>query len=285
MNAGLGVQLYSLGATTTNDLPGTIARIAALGFAAVEPVLSTGGSEQVREFVARLGPDLLPTATDVVALKRALDAHGMVTPSCHVHLPEGEQAQAVLDEQEQLGSTMLITPFLLDPDSGSFEAFSDLDQIKKAADRFNRAAELARTRGMRVGYHNHSWEVATDFDGRSGLEVFYELCDPEVIAEIDVYWALVGGRDPVELVRALGDRVALLHVKDGDGGGELTSSALGTGVVDLPAVLAAAPAAQLHIVELEGMDDDTIWPALDMSARYLVDHELSTSLDRERGGR
>src|SRR3954452_2245788 len=214
MTAPLGVQLYSLGAATANDLDGTIARLAALGYAAVEPVLGTGGSEQVREFVQSLGPDLLPTVVDVGALTRALDANGMVAPSCHLHLPEGEHAQAVLDEQELLGSTMLVAPFLLDPESGSFEAFSDLDQIKNAADRFNRAAELARSRGMRVGYHNHSWEVATDFDGRSGLEVFYELCEPDVVAEIDVYWAQVGGRDPVELVHGLGDRVALLHVKD-----------------------------------------------------------------------
>src|SRR4051812_3345683 len=153
MTAPLGVQLYSLGEATANDLDGTIARLAALGYAAVEPVLGTGGSEQVREFVARLGADLLPTVVDVGALKRALDDNGMVTPSCHVHLPEGDHAEAVLDEQELLGSTTLIVPFLLDADSGSFEAFSELDGIKRAAERFNRAAELARSRGMRVGYH------------------------------------------------------------------------------------------------------------------------------------
>ena len=61
---------------------------------------------------------------------------------------------------------------------------------------------------MRVGYHNHAWEFATDFDGRSGLDVFYELCEPDVIAEIDIYWAQLGGRDPVDLVRTLGERVA-----------------------------------------------------------------------------
>jgi len=101
----------------------------------------------------------------------------MVAPSSHVHLPEGEQAEAVLDEQELLGSTVLVTPVLLDPESGAFESFSDLDRIKALAERFNRAAELARSRRMRVGYHNHAWEFGTDFDGRSGLEEFYALCE------------------------------------------------------------------------------------------------------------
>lgn len=280
MSAPLGVQLYSLGAAPATDPDGTIARLAALGYAAVEPVLSSGASEQMRELRERLGPDQFPPDIDVVALKRALDAHGMVAPSSHVHLPEGKQINAVLDEQELLGSAVLVTPVLLDPATGAFEAFDDLDRIKALADRFNRAAELARSRGMRVGYHNHAWEFGTDFDGRSGLEVFYELCEPDVVAEIDVYWAQVGGRDPVDLVRTLGDRVALLHVKDGDGGPGATSSPLGAGVIDLPAILAAATAAEWHIVELEGMDDDTIWPALDTSARYLVDHGLSTPAER-----
>ena len=65
------------------------------------------------------------------------------------------------------------------------------------------------------------------------------------------------------------------------GGGGLTSSPLGTGVVDLPAVLAAATAAEWHIVELEGMDDDTLWPALATSAQFLVDNGLSASAKRQ----
>ena len=46
------------------------------------------------------------------------------------------------------------------------------------------------------------------------------------------------------------------------------------------AVALVAAAAECHIVELEGMDDDTIWPALDESAQYLVEHGLSTALEQ-----
>jgi len=217
-------------------------------------------------------------AVDVAALKRALDDHGMVAHASHVQLPEGASAEAILDEQEFLGSTVLVTPAIVDPGTGQLEAFDDLDRIKRLADRFNAGAERARARGMRVGYHNHFWEFATDFDGRSGLEVFYELVAPDVVAEVDVYWALVGGRDPVELVRTLGDRVLLVHVKDGDGSLGTRSCALGTGVVDVPGVLDAATAATWHVVELEGMGDD-IWPALEESHHYLVGSGRSRGRD------
>jgi sugar phosphate isomerase/epimerase len=69
----------------------------------------------------------------------------------------------------------------------------------------------------------------------------------------------------------------LLHAKDGDGQLGAPSTALGEGIVDLPAVLDAARAAQWHVVELEGMDDTTIWPALEASARYLVDNRLTNA--------
>ena len=144
MPAPLSVQLYSLGAAPATDLDGTIARLADLGFAAVEPVVSTGASEQMREFAKNLGAEHLPPDVDTTALKRALDAHGMVAPSSHVQLPDGEHAHEILDEQEMLGSTTLVTAALFDPESGSLEAFNDLDRIKVLAERFNRAAELAR---------------------------------------------------------------------------------------------------------------------------------------------
>jgi predicted NBD/HSP70 family sugar kinase/sugar phosphate isomerase/epimerase len=282
MPAPLSVQLYSLGQAPATDLDGTIARLASIGFAAVEPIISTGASEQMLKFAKKMGGDHLPPAVDATALKRALDDHGMVAPSSHVQLPFGPHAEEILDEQEMLGSTTLVTAALFDAESGSLEAFNDLDRIKELAERFNRASALARSRGMRVGYHNHFWEFATDFDGRSGLEVFYELCEPEVVAEVDIYWALLGGRDPADLVRSLGDRVALLHVKDGNGEPGGTSTSLGDGVLDLPGVLAAATAAEWHVVELEGMDELTVWGALEESSQYLVSHGLSAPRGSER---
>jgi sugar phosphate isomerase/epimerase len=258
MAARLSVQLYSLGAEAVTDTAAMVARLASLGYAAVEPVVSTGSTPALREFGRSMGMKELPPL-DVAALRSSLDEHGMVAPSCHVALPEGAMAQAILDEQEDLGSSLLVAPAVFDEKAGKLEAFDDLDSIKRLAERFNVAADLARPRGMRVGYHNHFWELETDFGGRSGLELFYELTAPDVVAEVDMYWAQVAGRDPVDL-----------HVKDGSGSFQDPSLPLGTGVVDLPAVLAAGDCVQWHVVELEGVGDGT-WSALEQGARYLVD--------------
>ena len=270
MTTALSVQLYSLGAAPAKDPAGVIARLASMGYEEVEPVVNTGASEVIRDWAKSMGADDLPPSVDIPALKRALDAHGIPAPSSHAHLPEGEAAQAILDDLELLGSTMLVVPFLFDPEAMAMEPFDDLDRIKQIAERFNVASDLARSRGMRVGYHNHFWEFGTDFDGRSGFEVFFELVEPEVFAEIDVFWAMTGGRDPVELVKALGDRVLLLHVKDGEAEPAAPSSPLGEGNVDVPGVLAAATSARAHIVELEGFDEKEIWPALEKNQRYLT---------------
>jgi hypothetical protein len=45
---------------------------------------------------------------------------------------------------------------------------------------------------------------------------------------------------------------------------------LGEGVVDVDGVLAAATAAVAHVVELEGLEADAVWPVLDQCARYLT---------------
>jgi sugar phosphate isomerase/epimerase len=274
MTPAISVQLYSLGSLPASDPAGVIGRLAALGFEEVEPVVrpDVPVPAEMLEWLKSIGASEsdLPVPVDVPALKRALDEHGMRAPSSHAQLPEGDAAEAILDAHELLGTTFLVVPSLFNPESLAMEAFDDLDRIKRIADRFNVAADRAASRGMRVGYHNHQSEFSADFDGRSGLEVFFELTEPEVFAEIDVYWAHVAGRDPVELIEALGDRVVLLHVKDGDGRAESPNTALGNGVIDLPAILAAATSARAHVVELEHLDDDQIWPVLEESQRYLA---------------
>src|SRR5436190_2074392 len=98
-----------------------------------------------------------------------------------------------------------------------------------------------------------SVELAGFYD-RSPGEVaaflhLFDALDPEIVAEVDIYWAQVGGVDPAALLGELGDRVALLHVKDGPAEDPRQSMvAVGDGVVDIEGVLAAAPIARWHIV-------------------------------------
>jgi sugar phosphate isomerase/epimerase len=87
--------------------------------------------------------------------------------------------------------------------------------VADIADRLNRAAEVAATFGLTVGYHNHAQEFVASFDGQTAYERFVATTDERVAIELDLFWALTGGQDATELVTKLGSRLIAVHVKDG----------------------------------------------------------------------
>jgi sugar phosphate isomerase/epimerase len=293
LSAPLAVQLYaSVAASMATDPGGTLDRLAEAGYVGIEAASSTGTSEAFNAYIenllknlygeelGQLGMAQMAPPLPASELRRLADDNGLQICAAHAQLPDGSEASAILDEQAELGNTLLVTTVLFDEEHGWFETFAELDAIKRAAERFNVAQDNARAYGMRVGYHNHAWEFGASFDGRSGLEVFFDLVDPAVFAEVDIYHAQIAGRDPAELVRSLGDRVQLLHVKDGNGTAEGPSAPVGQGVIDIPGVLAAAPHSQWHVVELEHLGAE-VWPAVTESARYLIDGGLSRAHGQE----
>ena len=144
-----------------------------------------------------------------------------------------------------------------------------------SADALNKANEIARSRGVSLGYHNHWWEFSTILDGQTAWSTLIERLDPTVFAEVDIYWATLGGADPRQVIADLGDRLWLLHVKDGPcDAPESPMVAVGSGTLDIPAILASAPTAKWHIVELDRCATD-MFTALADSYRYLVDNGLS----------
>jgi sugar phosphate isomerase/epimerase len=96
-----------------------------------------------------------------------------------------------------------------------------------------------------------------------------------VFAQVDTYWVQVGGADPASVVAGLGDRVRSLHIKDGPADGiSSPNSAVGSGVMDVPAIVAANSSVQWHIVELDACATD-MTDAVAQSYRYLTEQELS----------
>jgi sugar phosphate isomerase/epimerase len=105
-----------------------------------------------------------------------------------------------------------------------------------------------------------------------------ELLDPSVMFEIDTYWVKTAGLDPAEIIRKLGNRVNLLHLKDGPAAIEPPQVALGEGVMDIPAAVNAAESAEWLIVELDHCATDML-EAVDKSYQYLVNEGLGHGKD------
>ena len=152
----------------------------------------------------------------------------MRVSAAHVQMPDAESANAILDEQEALDNRLCVLAFL-PPDR-----FENADAIARTADALNAADELVRARGMELGYHNHNWEFSQQVGGQSAHALLFSKLAPTIFAEVDTYWAQVGGADPVAVVAGLGERAKLLHIKDGPADGPKSDmTAVGEGVVDV----------------------------------------------------
>jgi sugar phosphate isomerase/epimerase len=158
--------------------------------------------------------------------------------------------------------------------------FESADTIARTAELLHAAHENASRRGMRLGYHNHYWEFSSQPDGKPAFESLFDLLHPEIFAEVDVYWARVGGADPAAVLERLGSRARLIHVKDGPADApESDMTAVGAGDLDIPGTIAAAITAEWHIVELDRCATD-MFEAVEASHAYLTGQGLSAGQPR-----
>jgi len=236
----LSVQLYTVRNALAEDFDGTLAQIAGFGFTQVEPF-------QFVNFLDGL---------------RNLSKHGLSAPTAHVGLLAGDQEE-IFGAAKELGIQTVIEPAVRD------QHWQTADAIKATADQLNAAAEKAAEHGLRVGYHNHWWELEAKVDGKHGLEVLADQLAPEVVLEVDTYWAYAGGADVPALLRRLGDRVVALHIKDGDGSTDTKKQvAVGSGTLPVWDFIETAPDA-LRVVELDDSAGDLLEAVRDSRA-YLA---------------
>ena len=111
---------------------------------------------------------------------------------------------------------------------------------------YNEAGKFAKANGLQFGLHNHWWEYRNKVSGRYVYEVLMEYLDKDIFFEVDTYWVKVAGQDPSAIVKKMGSRAPLLHIKDGpakwndnlpkDNPDPMT--AVGKGTQNFPAIVA-----------------------------------------------
>ncbi len=243
----IALQLYSLRTHAKEDLKGTLARVAEMGYRGIELAgLYDHSPEQVRQM---------------------LDELDLQAAGAHVRLPEASTLGEMVQMCKTLGVTCVGTGVGAD-------RFGSPEQIRAVAGEFQEAAESLAEHDIGLVYHNHWWEME-EFDGKLGLDVLYEAA-PDLQAEIDTYWAAnFGAVDVPDFVCRHAGRTPLLHIKDGPLAKDRAHVAVGAGRMDVPAVIAAADENVLQwlIVELDRCDGDML-EAVDASARYLIDNDL-----------
>lgn len=223
------LQLYTLRDAIAEDLPGTIRRVAEIGFTQVEPY----------NFVA--------TATELGA---ALKENGLTAPSGHAPLLSQDQDE-IFAAAKALGISTVIDPFL------PAEHWQSAEDIQATAAKLNAAARKGAEYGIRVGYHNHAWELESMIEGQTALEYFAGLLDPALVLEVDTYWVAVGGQDPVDILARLGDKVKFIHIKDGPlNTDKKAQQPAGQGKIPVWDVIGAAQSLEVGVVEFDDYSGD-----------------------------
>jgi sugar phosphate isomerase/epimerase len=211
----ISVQLFTLRDQLAIDLDGTLAALAEIGYTRVEHAGFVGRS--------------------AAQFKAALDAAGLRSTSGHVSIPQPFNAaawSASLADARLLGSRFIVHPFF-GINFGTGEVVRTTAPWRAFARDLNRAGRMARDAGLQLGYHNHNWEFfrLTDDPSRTAYDVLTDETDPDVVhLQLDLFWAVRGARDPVDIIEANRGRVRQFHVKDLNQGGSFADP--GQGLID-----------------------------------------------------
>jgi sugar phosphate isomerase/epimerase len=212
---GVGIQLYTLREAMARDPERTLERLARMGYDEVEFAGYFGWSpREVRAVLAGVGLD---------------------SPSAHVGLDAlRDDLEATMATAAAIGHRWVVCPWVPVEERTP-------DGYRRLAALLNRAGDSARAAGLRVAYHNHEFE----FDPLPGddllpLELLLKRTDPALVDfELDLYWAVRAGHDPIAWFRRHPGRFPLVHVKDMDGTAARGMVDPGQGVIDFAAIIAA----------------------------------------------
>jgi sugar phosphate isomerase/epimerase len=248
----IGLQLYSLREQFKRSVPDTLDQVRGFGI----------------EYVELAGThDLAPEK-----YKEQLDARGLKPISGHFPYERyRDDVKSIARDAKTLGLQYVGCAWI--PHEGPFEE----KKCREAIAVFNRAGEALAKEGLKFFYHTHGYEFQPHGDGT----LFDELVagtKPEFVRfQMDVFWIVHPGQDPVRLLEKHGRRFELMHVKDMKKGvkGDLTGHsdvtndvALGTGVMDWPAVLKAAKKAGVKWYFIED-ESPTSVKQIPQSLRFL----------------
>jgi len=286
----IGVQLFSLPKLLEKDFNAGIKVIAEMGYKEIEMFGPFPFSvDTVRERWDSITPALGFSGSGyfghtIQEVKTILEEHAVKVTSIHSDM---ETMQARMDEigkaGDQLGFEYIGLPAIPE------EKRNTLDDYKRVAEELNEIGEKAKKVGLKFAYHNHGYGLK-EIDGQIPLDIIFDQTDPNLVFfELDIYWTVAGGGDPIHYLRSYPGRYHLMHIKDmtkkvrfsGDGGSpsqwmELFPymTTVGNGVLDIASIISLGQkkGVQHFYVEQDMADNPEV--ALQKSFDYLKTIEL-----------
>ncbi|MEP6583908.1 MAG: sugar phosphate isomerase/epimerase [Ginsengibacter sp.] len=248
-----GLQLYTLRDIISSNPRGILKQVADMGYKQIE------GYE---------GEQGIYWGMSNTEFKKYLDDIGLTMISTHCDITKDFEKKAA--EAAAIGMKYLICAGYGD------EGAMDREEWKKAADVFNEKGIICKKAGLRFAYHNHDGSFKEHATGFTGQQVLMDNTDPSTIDfEMDIYWVVTGGQDPIQWFEKYPNRFKLSHIKDREKGAPLSdreaSVDVGTGGIDFKKILAVGKEKGLeyYIVEQEKYLNTTPLKAAKTDADYL----------------
>jgi len=211
----IGLQVYSLRREMAQDFAGTLEKLSELGFKEIE-------------FAGYF--DYSPSE-----IRRILDRLGLTSPAAHIQLTAiRTDLEREIESAATIGQKYIVVPSLPDDER-------TLDHYQRHAELLNRAGEASKAAGIKMGYHNHSFEFEQQ-EGKTGYETLLSLTEADLVAmELDLYWAVNASQDPVTWFQNHPGRFSMLHVKDMGSDGSMVD--VGRGTIDFAELFTYADSA------------------------------------------
>jgi sugar phosphate isomerase/epimerase len=241
----IGLQLYTVRDQMKEDFDGTLAKVAGIGYREVE---FAGYFDRSPKNV-----------------KASLDRAGLVSPSAHFNSSFlGDKWPGALESAGVIGQQYVVCSSVeekLRQQPGAWP---------RIAEMFNQAGESARKAGIQFAYHNHSFEF-TPVDGKLPYDILLDGTDPNLVKmEMDLYWTVNAGADPLAYFNRYPGRFALVHVKGRDKSGNMTQVAADNSI-DWKALFAQSEKAGIRHYFVEHDNPQVPMDSIRASFAYLRD--------------
>ena len=190
----VGIQLFSVRLAMKKDPLATIKAVADKGYRYIEVANHQADQDNGVGF-----------GVGASEIKKVLEDTGAQIFSAHIFPFTPEIAVSVIKYHETIGTKYIAHPL---------DFFKDYDEVLRKSEMMNKVGEIYTNAGITFMYHNHFHEFQI-FKGKTIMDIMAENTDPKYVHfELDTYWTLRGGQDPVETLKKFGTRVRLIHQKD-----------------------------------------------------------------------
>ncbi|QNL49269.1 sugar phosphate isomerase/epimerase [Olivibacter sp. SDN3] len=285
----IGLQLFTMRDDLAEDAKKTLMKIANIGYGHVETFYDYQNNKGSGKFWNLSTGEL----KKILADNNLRSFSGHYTLNSYLTMGKGNDDE--LKQQVEIAANLGQQYFVIPVPPMQLLDKLTLPDFQFMAEQLNRGGEYCKQAGLKIGYHNHFWEFrGNEEDNQTGYEILLNQTEPDLVTfELDLFWTVKSGIDPVELFNNYPKRFEMWHVKDIDQSkpevivghgkdalpsmeilGDIRFTEVGNGTIDFKTIFKAADKAGLShfFVEQDGIYMDNHYESIRRSFHYVKEN-------------